>query len=215
MGFSDGVLVGAALDRNGLRPLRHAITSDGLFVAGSEGGTVEIDPASILEQGRLGPGQMILVDTGLGVVVRNDELKQSVASSAPYAAWLRKHRIPFNPVPMLDEPLPVPIESDAKTRAVLTKPKPEQVALQRAFGYTAEDIRLIVTPMAGEHKEPTWSMVDDAPLAVLSEVPRPLTAYFRQRFAQVTNPPIDSLRERSVMALDTWLGPRGNVLAID
>jgi glutamate synthase domain-containing protein 2/glutamate synthase domain-containing protein 1/glutamate synthase domain-containing protein 3 len=212
LGFSDGVLAGAALDRNGLRPLRYAITSEGWFVAGSEAGTVEIDQSTIVEQGRLGPGQMILVDTELGVVVRNDELKQNVAVNAPYAEWLRQNRIPFNAGPVLDEPLPVPVETDAKTRAALTRAKPAQVALQRAFGYTAEDIRLIVTPMAGEHKEPTWSMGDDAPLAVLSEVPRPLTAYFRQRFAQVTNPPIDSLRERSVMALDTWLGPRHNLL---
>ena len=213
LGFSDGVLAGATLDRNGLRPLRYAITSDGWFVAGSEAGTVDIDPTTVVEQGRLGPGQMILVDTALGVVVRNDELKQNVASNAPYADWLREHRIPLAVEGDADEPLPVPVDVDAKTRLALTRAKPEQVALQRAFGYTAEDIRLIVTPMAGEKKEPTWSMGDDAPLAVLSEVPRPVTAYFRQRFAQVTNPPIDSLRERSVMALDTWLGPRGNLLA--
>ncbi len=212
LAFTDGVLAGASLDRNGLRPSRYAITSDGLFVAGSEAGTVEVDPATIVEQGRLGPGQMILVDTALGVVVRNDELKENVAANAPYARWLREQRIPLEAGPERDDPLPVPVDADAKTRVAMTKASPEQVARQRGFGYTAEDIRLIVTPMAGERKEPTWSMGDDAPLAVLSEVPRPVTAYFRQRFAQVTNPPIDSLRERSVMALDTWLGPRGNVL---
>ncbi|HEV2074325.1 MAG TPA: glutamate synthase central domain-containing protein, partial [Thermomicrobiales bacterium] len=212
LGFSDGVLAGATLDRNGLRPLRYAITEDGWFIAGSEAGTVEIDQSRIVEKGRLGPGQMILVDTDAGVVLRNRELKQAVASNAPYAEWLRQGRIPLDVAPEIDEPLPVPPEADAKTRAAMTKANPQQVAKQRAFGYTAEDIRLIVMPMAGERKEPTWSMGDDAPLAVLSEVPRPLTAYFRQRFAQVTNPPIDSLRERSVMALDTWLGPRGNLL---
>ncbi|HVL24853.1 MAG TPA: glutamate synthase large subunit [Thermomicrobiales bacterium] len=213
LGFSDGVLAGATLDRNGLRPLRYAITADGWFVAGSEAGTVDIDQRTIVEKGRLGPGQMIVVDTARGVVLRNDELKKEVASRAPYAAWLAEGRIALDLGPEADEPLPVPVDADAKTRAAMTKADPRVVAVQRAFGYTAEDIRLIVMPMAGEKKEPTWSMGDDAPLAVLSDVPRPLTAYFRQRFAQVTNPAIDSLRERRVMALDTWLGPRGNLLA--
>ncbi|HWV34097.1 MAG TPA: glutamate synthase large subunit, partial [Thermomicrobiales bacterium] len=215
LGFCDGVVAGAALDRNGLRPMRYAITRDGWFVAGSEAGTVDIDPESIVEQGRLGPGQMILVDIERGVLLRNDELKDEVASAQPYGQWLRDRRVRLDVQPDRDEPVPVPAEADAKTRASLTQTPPETVALQRAFGYSAEDLRLIVTPMAGEHKEPTWSMGDDAPLAVLSAVPRPLTAYFRQRFAQVTNPPIDSLRERFVMALDTWLGARGNILASD
>ena len=213
LGFSDGVVAGAALDRNGLRPMRYAITSGGLFVAGSEAGTVELDPASIVEKGRLGPGQMIVVDTARGCVLHNDEVKAEVIARAPYAGWLDANRVRLDIPPDIDEPVPVPIEADAKTRAALTKTDPAIVARQRAYGYTAEDIRLIVTPMAGERKEPTWSMGDDAPLAVLSDVPRPLTAYFRQRFAQVTNPPIDSLRERTVMALDAFVGPRGNLLA--
>ncbi|MCO5218143.1 MAG: glutamate synthase large subunit [Thermomicrobiales bacterium] len=212
LGFSDGVLAGAALDRNGLRPLRYAITEDGLFVLGSESGTVQLDPASVIERGRLGPGQMILVDTDAGVVLHNDDLKHAVAQNAPYARWLEEHRIPLEIGPAADEPLPVPIEADAKTRAAETKTPVEVVQMQQAFGYSAEDIRLIINPMAGEGKEPTWSMGDDAPLAVLSTTPRPVTAYFRQRFAQVTNPAIDSLRERRVMALDTYLGTRGNLL---
>ncbi|MEJ7838209.1 MAG: glutamate synthase large subunit, partial [Thermomicrobiales bacterium] len=212
LGFSDGIIAGATLDRNGLRPLRWAITDDGWFVAGSEAGTVNIDQSRIIEKGRLGPGQMIAVDTSRGVVLRNEELKKEVSRRQPYAEWLAAGRIKLNVDPEPDEPSIVPVDADAKTRAALTKPDPLVVARQRAFGYTAEDIRLIVMPMGGERKEPTWSMGDDAPLAVLSEVPRPLTAYFRQRFAQVTNPAIDSLRERSVMALDAYIGPRGNPL---
>lgn len=212
LGFSDGVLAGATLDRNGLRPFRYSITSDGLFIGGSEAGTVEIDQRTVIEKGRLGPGQMILVDTAKGVVVRNDELKNGIAQSAPYAEWLAENRIRLDVQPEPDEPSLVPLDADAKTRAALTKTDPAVVAKQRAFGYTAEDLRLIVSPMAGERKEPTWSMGDDAPLAVLSDVPRPVSAYFRQRFAQVTNPAIDSLRERKVMALDTFIGPRGNIL---
>ena len=205
-------MAGAALDRNGLRPLRFAITDDGMFVCGSESGTVEIDPASVVERGRLGPGQMILVDTDAGKVLRNHEIKQAVSKNAPYQRWLEEHRILFIPGDAADEPLPVPVDADAKTRAASTKTPVEVVQIQQAFGYSAEDLRLIINPMAGERKEPTWSMGDDAPLAVLSTTPRPVTAYFRQRFAQVTNPAIDSLRERRVMALDTWLGTRGNLL---
>ncbi len=212
LGFSDGVLAGAALDRNGLRPLRYAITTDGLFVCGSEAGTVELDPASIVEKGRLGPGQMILVDTDTGNVLRDHELKHAVATNAPYASWLEEHRIPLQIEAEPNEPLPVPVDADAKERLAATKTPVDVVQKQQAFGYSAEDLRLIITPMAGERKEPTWSMGDDAPLAVLSETPRPISTYFRQRFAQVTNPAIDSLRERKVMALDTWLGRRGNIL---
>jgi len=212
LGFSDGVVAGATLDRNGLRPVRYAITSDGWFVAGSEAGTVEIDPATIVEKGRLGPGQMVLVDTARGIVLRNDEIKAEVIARAPYDEWLAENRVKLEIAAEIDEPNPVPADADAKTRAALTKADPAVVARQRAFGYTAEDLRLIITPMAGEKKEPTWSMGDDAPLAVLSDVTRPLTAYFRQRFAQVTNPPIDSLRERKVFALDAFIGPRRNTL---
>ncbi|HEV2128646.1 MAG TPA: glutamate synthase large subunit [Thermomicrobiales bacterium] len=212
IGFSDGVLAGATLDRNGLRPLRYAITRDGLFVAGSEAGTVEIDQAAVVEKGRLGPGQMILVDTAKGLVLRNDELKENICGQQPYQQWLDEHRVKLDPAPEADEPLPVPLDADLKTRNALTKTPAEEIALQQAFGYTGEDIRLIVTPMAGEGKEPTWSMGDDAPLALLAERSRPISSFFRQRFAQVTNPAIDSLRERTVMALDAYIGPRGNLL---
>jgi glutamate synthase (ferredoxin) len=268
LAFSDGVLAGATLDRNGLRPSRWARTSDGLFIAGSEAGTVKVDPATIVEKGRLGPGQMILVDTSRGVILRNEEIKREVAGSAPWAEWLKEHRV-VPPVAAVAKPklmaaaAPVaavapPADEDpiakAKARAqamraaraagdsgtaaatdgaapsavpakapvsdrsgssrpTRTKTDPETLATQRAFGYSAEDIRLIVQPMAAEAREPTWSMGDDAPLAVLSDRVRPLSSYFRQRFAQVTNPAIDSLRERKVMALDAFVGPRGNLLA--
>jgi glutamate synthase (NADPH/NADH) large chain/glutamate synthase (ferredoxin) len=196
LAFSDGVLAGATLDRNGLRPLRYAITSDGLLIAGSEAGTVAVDQSTVIEKGRLGPGQMIVVDTRRGLVLRNPEIKAEVARLQPYGDWLGRQRVCVD----RDDSIPG------------TTPVDNLSAVQGSFGYSAEDARLIIQPMASEAKEPTWSMGDDAPLAVLSERPRPLSAYFRQRFAQVTNPPIDSLRERSVLSLDTFIGPRGNLL---
>lgn len=228
LAFSDGVRAGATLDRNGLRPLRYAITSDGLFIAGSEAGTVAVDQATVIEKGRLGPGQMILVDTERGVVLRNNELKAEVAAAKPYADWLAEGRIKLNVEPEPEEAPPAPMvlptapaAGDGSVRTprmaapVRAREDAGTIAVQRVFGYSAEDIRLIVQPMAGEGKEPTWSMGDDAPLAVLSDRVRPLSSYFRQRFAQVTNPAIDSLRERKVMALDAYLGPRQNILVED
>jgi glutamate synthase (ferredoxin) len=209
LGFSDGVIAGATLDRNGLRPLRYAITSDGLFIAGSEAGTVEVDQSTVVEKGRLGPGQMIAVDTSRGIVLRNDLLKSEVSTRQPYADWLAAGRVQLQiPHADPDQAIRAAASNGAAGRA---RPDQATVALQRACGYTAEDLRLIVNPMA-EGQEPTWSMGDDAPLAVLSERSRPLHVYFRQRFAQVTNPAIDSLRERQVMALDSFIGRRGNLL---
>ena len=179
--------------------MRYAITSDGLLIAGSEAGTVAVDQASIIEKGRLGPGQMVVVDTARKVVLRNPDIKAEVAGLEPWQEWIAENRVALSS------------ESDLYSETVID----DLVTIQRSFGYSGEDGRLIVNPMAGEGKEPTWSMGDDAPLAVLSERIRPLTAYFRQRFAQVTNPPIDSLREKKVMALDSYIGPRGNLLASD
>ena len=209
LGFSDGIIAGATLDRNGLRPLRYAITNDGLFIAGSEAGTVEVDQATVIEKGRLGPGQMIAVDTRRGEVLRNDLLKREIAARQPYLDWLEVGHIELDVA--ADAPPPTAVPAASNGSALRAKPDQRTVALQRACGYTAEDLRLIVNPMA-EGLEPTWSMGDDAPLAVLSERPRPLHAFFRQRFAQVTNPAIDSLRERKVMALDSFVGRRGNLL---
>ncbi|MFN8678017.1 MAG: glutamate synthase large subunit [Thermomicrobiales bacterium] len=213
LGFSDGVLAGATLDRNGLRPLRYAITEDGLFVAGSEAGTVDIDQGTVIEKGRLGPGQMIVVDTRRGVVLHNDQLKSEVANRQPYAAWLAEGRVALASCDETPKVGDIASNGNGNGAApVRVKADPGVVALQRAVGYTAEDTRLIVNPMAAG-EEPTWSMGDDAPLAVLSERTRPIHAFFRQRFAQVTNPAIDSLRERQVMALDSFIGRRGNLLA--
>ena len=181
----------------------------GLFIAGSEAGTVEVDQATVIEKGRLGPGQMIAVDTRRGIVLRNDLLKSEVSTRQPYADWLAAGHIQLD-IPD-DGPGPATVAAASNGTPVRAKPDQATVALQRACGYTAEDLRLIVNPMA-EGLEPTWSMGDDAPLAVLSERPRPLHAFFRQRFAQVTNPAIDSLRERKVMALDSFIGRRGNLL---
>ena len=189
--FSDGRIVGAALDRNGLRPSRYAITADGLVVAGSEAGLVDLDPENVVESGRLGPGQMLVVDLDAGKVLRNGELLDLFDAQATYATLLED--APF-------EPSPVP-------SAVVDLPR-----LQRGFGYTKEDMKMILQPMAASGKDAIWSMGDDAPLAFLARSPRPLYHFFRQRFAQVTNPAIDPLREAVVVSLHTRLGPWPHLL---
>ncbi len=195
--FSDGKFVGAALDRNGLRPARYLITRDGYIVVASEAGVVDIPEADIVEKGRLGPGQMIAVDLSNHEVLKNWEIKQRIASKAPYGEWLRQHR------------------HELKHEKGSEAPQMDRQTLLRhqiAFGYTTEDVEMVIEPMASEGKEPTFSMGDDTPLAVLSERPHLLYDYFKQRFAQVTNPPIDALRERLVMSLKMDLGERGNLL---
>ncbi|MGI4828294.1 MAG: glutamate synthase-related protein [Janthinobacterium lividum] len=189
--FSDGRIVGAALDRNGLRPSRYAITVDGLVVAGSEAGLVDLDPNEVIESGRLGPGQMLVVDLDAGRVLHNDELLDLFDAQATYATLLE------------DSPL-----------EGLTAPAPtsDLLPLQRGFGYTKEDLKIILQPMATTGKDAVWSMGDDAPLAFLARSPRPLYHYFRQRFAQVTNPAIDPLREAVVVSLHTRLGPWPHLL---
>jgi glutamate synthase (ferredoxin) len=195
--FSDGKQVGATLDRNGLRPARYVITRDGYVLVSSEAGVVDIDEASILEKGRLGPGQMIAVDLSAQCVLKNSQIKQQVAALNPYGQWLKAHR----------QVLPTQLFGDDRQL--------EPAALLRsqiAFGYTAEDLEIIIQDMAAQGKEATYCMGDDAPLAVLSEKPHLLYDYFKQRFAQVTNPAIDPLRERLVMSLEIQLGKRGNLL---
>ncbi|MFW6263987.1 MAG: glutamate synthase large subunit [Cyanobacteriota bacterium] len=195
--FSDGKAVGATLDRNGLRPARYCITKDGYVVVGSEAGVVDLPETEIVEKGRLGPGQMILVDLTTHEVLKNWEIKQRIAKEHPYGEWIRQYR--------------KEIASQAfETQTELT---PESLLkLQTAFGYTAEDVDMIIEPMVTQGKEPTFCMGDDIPLAVLSDKPRLLYDYFKQRFAQVTNPPIDPLRESLVMSLKMELGKRGNLL---
>jgi glutamate synthase (ferredoxin) len=195
--FSDGKKVGATLDRNGLRPARYAITNDGYIVVASEAGVVDLPEAEIVEKGRLGPGQMITFDLETNELLKNWDVKKRVAQSNPYGEWLRQNRQTLQPQSFGD-----------KTRF------DQQTLLrhQTAFGYTAEDVEMIINEMGAQGKEPTFCMGDDAPLAVLSGRPHLLYDYFKQRFAQVTNPPIDPLREKLVMSLNMSLGARGNIL---
>ncbi|HIK21100.1 MAG TPA: glutamate synthase subunit alpha [Synechococcus sp. M44_DOE_062] len=197
--FCDGKTIGATLDRNGLRPARYAITRDGLLAVGSEAGVVALPETDILEKGRLGPGQMLTVDLQSGRICKNWEIKTQVAAQHPYGEWLKAHRVQlstqgFENTPHLSEE--------------------QLLQAQTAFGYSSEDVEMIIEEMAATGKEPTFSMGDDAPLAVLSTQPHPLYDYFKQRFAQVTNPAIDPLRESLVMSLDVYLGSKGNLLEI-
>ena len=193
--FSDGDVVGAALDRNGLRPCRYAITSDGLVVAGSEAGLVDLDPETLIESGRLGPGQMIGVDMVEHRIYRNDEMLDAFDAKATYAT-------------LVEETPLVALEEGAFSRLA-----PEELlGLQRGFGYTKEDVKMILQPMAATGKDAVWSMGDDTPLAFLAQSPRPLYSFFRQRFAQVTNPAIDPLREAIVVSLNTRFGPWAHIL---
>ncbi len=195
--FSDGRSVGATLDRNGLRPARYCITSDGLVAMGSETGVLEIDESRIIEKGRLGPGQMLAVDLEQGRLLRNWQVKEEVAARHPYGAWLLEHRRSLDSRPWITE----------TSLGAL-----DLLQHQTAFGFTAEDFDLVIEDMAGQGKEPTYCMGDDIPLAVLSSKPHLLYDYFKQRFAQVTNPPIDPLREELVMSLEMHLGRRGSPL---
>ena len=195
--FSDGRSVGATLDRNGLRPARYAITSDGLVVMGSETGVVELDESLIIEKGRLGPGQMLAVDLENGRLLHNWDVKAEAAQRHPYAAWLSEHRRSLGALPWQEEHQLGDLEL---------------LQQQTAFGFSAEDLDLIIEDMAGAAKEPTYCMGDDIPLAVLSSKPHLLYDYLKQRFAQVTNPPIDPLREKLVMSLEMHLGRRGSAL---
>ncbi|MEG4343639.1 glutamate synthase large subunit [Microcoleus sp. A003_D6] len=195
--FSDGKQVGATLDRNGLRPARYCITKDGLVIVASEAGVVDIPEADIVEKGRLGPGQMIAVDLQTKEILKNWQLKQRIAKRHPYGEWLKQNREILQPQPFAETPT-----LDSQTL----------LATQTAFGYTAEDLDMVIVEMASSGKEPTFCMGDDVPLAVLSEKPQLLYNYFKQRFAQVTNPPIDPLREGMVMSLTMNVGLRGNLL---
>jgi glutamate synthase (ferredoxin) len=200
LAFSDGVVVGACLDRNGLRPSRYTITRDGLVVAGSEAGMVPLAPAEVVEKGRLGPGQMIAVDTARRELQRNDDIKDEISARRPYGLWVKRQRL------HLDDHL-------RSRPASGLAPDPLDVLRQQvAFGYTHEELAFILKPMANEGKEPVGSMGDDTALAVLAATPRLPYAYFKQKFAQVTNPPIDPIREELVMSLDTYLGRRRSLL---
>jgi glutamate synthase domain-containing protein 2/glutamate synthase domain-containing protein 1/glutamate synthase domain-containing protein 3 len=196
--FTDGRQIGAVLDRNGLRPSRYYVTKDGLVIMASEAGVLEIPPENILQKGRLQPGRMFLVDTEQGRIVDDEEIKRTISSERPYRQWLDAHLVHLKDWPEAPE-VPLP---DHKT------------LLQRqiAFGYTSEDERIILAPMARDGVEAMGSMGNDAALAVLSNKPRLLYDYFKQLFAQVTNPPIDCIREELITSAETRLGSEGNLL---
>ncbi|MBI3980006.1 MAG: glutamate synthase large subunit [Chloroflexi bacterium] len=202
LAFSDGTLVAAALDRNGLRPARYTVTAGGLVVMASEVGVLDLEDEVVVERGRLGPGQILAVDTAGHRLLRDDEARAEVVAHRPYARWLASNLATGEPM------APWPPSDASPANALPDSP----VHLQLAFGYTAEDVRMVIDAMGCEGKEPTYSMGDDTPLAVLSRKPRLLAHYFKQRFAQVTNPPIDPLRETLVMSLDAFLGRRGSLL---
>jgi glutamate synthase (ferredoxin) len=198
MVFTDGTQIGASLDRNGLRPSRYYVTSDDLVIMASEAGVLEVPPEKVILKGRLQPGRMFVIDTAEGRIVADDEIKAKMAGEHPYRQWLDQHLIPMADLP---EPPHLP-EPDHET--VLQR--------QQAFGYTFEELRMLMLPMARDGVEATGSMGTDTPLAILSDRPQPLFNYFKQLFAQVTNPPIDCIREEIVTSTETTIGSEKNLL---
>jgi glutamate synthase (NADPH) large chain len=196
--FTDGQVIGATLDRNGLRPGRYVVTHDGLVVMASEAGVLDVPAEQVKSKGRLQPGKMFLVDTVEGRIISDKEIKQTLASRQPYAEWLADNQITIDQLP---EPTRMHFP-DAETL----------LRRQRAFGYSDEDLRMILGPMASRGEEPVGSMGTDTPLACLSDKPQSLFNYFKQLFAQVTNPPIDPIREEMVMSLISYIGSERNIL---
>ena len=200
--FTDGKIIGATLDRNGLRPSRYCVTTDDRVIMASETGTLPVDPKMIKEKGRLQPGKMFVVDMEQGRIISDTELKQKICSQKTYSDWLNQYKIRL-------EELPEP-------RVTFSHLSDDSILkYQKAFGYSTEDIDTILKPMALDGKEPIGSMGTDIPLAILSDQPQHLSSYFKQLFAQVTNPPIDPIRERLVMSLATFVGNNGNLLDED
>jgi len=199
--FTDGRQMGAVLDRNGLRPSRYYVTKDGLVIMASEAGVLEIPAENILRKGRLQPGHMFLVDTEEGRIIEDEEIKRKIVAAQPYRQWLDEHLVHLDDLPAAPE-VPLPDH-----RTLLQR--------QIAFGYTNEDERIIITPMARDGVEAMGSMGNDAALAVLSNKPRLLYDYFKQLFAQVTNPPIDCIREELITSAETRIGSEGNLLHPD
>lgn len=198
MCFTDGSAIGAILDRNGLRPSRYWVTNDDICVMGSEAGVLDIAPEKIVKKGRLEPGKIFLIDLNEGRIIDDAELKQAHISKQPYKEWIDNNVVDLN-----DLPEPKKVKGlDQKTL----------IDRQRAFGYTIEDVKVVLRPMATAGIEATGAMGDDTPLAVLSRKPRLLYDYFKQLFAQVTNPPVDPIREEVIMAEDVMLGAEGNLL---
>jgi len=196
--FTDGSVIGAVLDRNGLRPARWWVTSDGLVVMASESGVLDIAPERVVRKGRLQPGRMLLVDTGQGRIIDDAEVKTAMAAEQPYARWLADNRITLEQLP---------------ERVHVVHPAASVTRRQQTFGYTEEELRVLLAPMAASAAEPIGSMGTDTPPAVLSQRPRLLFDYFTQLFAQVTNPPLDAIREELVTSLRGSMGPELNILA--
>jgi glutamate synthase (NADPH/NADH) large chain/glutamate synthase (ferredoxin) len=200
--FTDGITVAACLDRNGLRPSRYKVTEDGIVSLGSEVGTIDFDDAHVLEKGRLAPGEMIAVDTAQGRLLRDEEIKAELARRKPYGEWLKGNLLSAR-------------RNCRCATARICEPPDLLTTTQRqlTFGYSSEELEMVLKPMVQTSAEAVGSMGDDTPLAVLSLQPRLLYTYFKQLFAQVTNPPIDPIREKLVMSLNVVLGWRRNLLA--
>ncbi|SHI19911.1 glutamate synthase (ferredoxin) [Sporobacter termitidis DSM 10068] len=197
MGFTDGVRIGATLDRNGLRPSRYYVTTDGTVVLASEVGVLNIPPEKVVKKERLHPGRMLLIDTEAGRIIEDEEIKNAAAASEPYGDWLKKYLVDI-------DQLPTALACPVDTRPLLQ--------LQRAFGYSYEDLRMFLAPMVATGVDPVGAMGNDTPLAVLSKKPMLLYEYFKQLFAQVTNPPIDALREALITSSVVFLGSESNIL---
>ena len=195
--FTDGTVIGAVLDRNGLRPSRYWVTADDLVIMASEVGVIDVDPAKVVQKGRLQPGRMFLVDTTEGRIIDDDEIKARLADKHPYGEWITANQVELDALP---------------SRPLTLRPHQSVIRRQQMFGYTTEELKIILDPMARTGAEPIGSMGTDTPIAVLSHRSRLLFDYFSQLFAQVTNPPLDAIREELVTAIGGTIGPEGNLL---
>ncbi|MGE4127746.1 MAG: glutamate synthase central domain-containing protein, partial [Hyphomicrobiaceae bacterium] len=203
MAFTDGRQIGATLDRNGLRPARYLVTKDDVVIMSSESGVLPVKEENILRKWRLQPGKMLLIDLQKGRIVSDEELKAEISASHPYENWLKSTQILVSDLP-LPKRRPAPAHGNARL-----------LDLQQAFGYTQESVKFLMTPMAATGQEAVGSMGTDTPISALSSKPKLLHTYFKQNFAQVTNPPIDSIREELVMSLVSFIGPRPNILDLE
>jgi glutamate synthase (ferredoxin) len=197
--FTDGTVVGAVLDRNGLRPSRYYVTKDDIVIMASEVGVLEVPPERVLEKRRLQPGRMFLVDTKEGRIISDEEIKQEMASAEPYGQWLKENLVHFDDLPGVPEKEPVVNH-------------PATLQRLQSFGYNFEDLRVNIGPMAQNSIQPVGSMGTDTPLAVLSDKPQLLYNYFKELFAQVTNPPIDPIREELITSTTLTIGTEGNLV---
>jgi glutamate synthase (NADPH/NADH) large chain len=216
--FTDGRQIGATLDRNGLRPSRYCITDDDLVIMGSESGVLPVPENKIVRKWRLQPGKMFLIDLEQGRMIDDEELKASLANTKPYKQWIENLRIRLDDVVVLtagESPQELPVTATEPQSAGMKHASPDLLDRQQAFGFTQEDLKFLIAPMASAGEEAIGSMGNDSPLAVLSDKNKPLYNYFKQLFAQVTNPPIDPIREAIVMSLVSFIGPKPNLLDIN